>query len=32
MVRLVTYQVPTTRELEDREIKQTGVFTLAIPR
>jgi len=29
LIRLATYQVPTTRELEDREVKQTGVFTLA---
>jgi predicted nicotinamide N-methyase len=28
LVRLADYQVPTTRELEDRPVKQTGVFTL----
>jgi predicted nicotinamide N-methyase len=27
--RLAEYAVPTTRELEDREIKRTGVWTLA---
>jgi predicted nicotinamide N-methyase len=32
LIRLATYQVPTTRELEDREIKQTGVFTWATLR
>ncbi|MBV9279884.1 MAG: methyltransferase [Chloroflexi bacterium] len=28
LIRLADYHVPTTRELEDRPIKQTGVFTL----
>lgn len=27
LVRLADYQVPTTRELEDQEVKQTGVWT-----
>ncbi len=29
LVQLAEYQVPTTRELEDFEIKRTGVWTLA---
>jgi predicted nicotinamide N-methyase len=29
LVRLAEYQVPTTRELEDYEIKRTGVWTFA---
>ena len=29
LVRLAEYEVPTTRELEDREIKRTGVWTFA---
>ena len=29
LVQLAEYQVPTTRELEDREIKWAGVFTFA---
>jgi len=28
LVQLATYSVPTTRELEDREIRQTGVWRL----
>ena len=28
LVQLATYNVPTTRELEDREIRQTGVWRL----
>ena len=28
LIRLADYQVPTTRELEDQEVKRTGVFTL----
>ena len=28
-VRLATYRVPTSRELEDREIRETSVFRLA---
>jgi predicted nicotinamide N-methyase len=28
LVQLSTYSVPTTRELEDREIRQTGVWRL----
>ncbi len=28
LVKLAEYQVPTTRELEDYEIKRTGVWTL----
>ncbi len=28
LVQLATYAVPTTRELEDREIRQTGVWRL----
>lgn len=28
LVQLAEYQVPTTRELEDQEIKRTGVWTL----
>jgi predicted nicotinamide N-methyase len=28
LVRLATYSVPTTRELEDREIRETGVWRL----
>jgi predicted nicotinamide N-methyase len=27
LIRLADYQVPTTRELEDREVKRAGVFT-----
>jgi predicted nicotinamide N-methyase len=27
LIQLADYQVPTTRELEDREVKRTGVFT-----
>ncbi len=27
--QLATYEVPTTRELEDREVKKTGVWTFA---
>lgn len=27
LIRLAAYQVPTTRELEDAEVKQAGVFT-----
>ncbi len=29
LVRLAEYRVPTTRELEDREVKRTGVWTFA---
>lgn len=29
LVRLAEYQVPTTRELEDMEVKRTGVWTFA---
>ena len=29
LVRLAEYQVPTTRELEDMEVKKTGVWTFA---
>ena len=29
LTRLATYSVPTTRELEDREIRETGVWRLA---
>ncbi len=29
LVRLASYEVPTTRELEDREVKKTGVWTFA---
>ena len=28
LVALATYEVPTTREIEDREVRRTGVFTL----
>jgi predicted nicotinamide N-methyase len=28
IVRLATYAVPTPRELEDREIRQTSVYLL----
>ena len=28
LTQLATYSVPVTRELEDAEIKQTGVWTL----
>jgi predicted nicotinamide N-methyase len=28
LTRLATYSVPTTRELEDREIRETGVWRL----
>lgn len=28
LVRLAEYQVPTTRELEDREVKRTGVWAI----
>jgi predicted nicotinamide N-methyase len=30
LVRLAEYRVPTTRELEDQEIKRTGVFTFPL--
>jgi predicted nicotinamide N-methyase len=30
--KLVSYQVPTTRDLEDREIRDTGVYRLALGR
>jgi predicted nicotinamide N-methyase len=30
LIRLAEYQVPTTRELEDMEVKRTGVWTFAI--
>ena len=29
LVRLAEYQVPTTRELEDMEVKRTGVWSFA---
>ena len=29
LARLADYAVPVTRELEDREIKRTGVWTFA---
>jgi predicted nicotinamide N-methyase len=29
LMRLAEYQVPTTRELEDQEVKRTGVWTIA---
>lgn len=28
LIKLITYHVPTTRELEDREIRETGVWRL----
>jgi len=28
LTRLATYSVPTTRELEDREIRETGIWRL----
>jgi predicted nicotinamide N-methyase len=28
LTQLITYYVPTTRELEDREIRETGVWRL----
>jgi predicted nicotinamide N-methyase len=28
LIPLATYEVQTTRELEDREVRRTGVFTL----
>lgn len=31
LIELATYQVPTTRELEDQEIKRTAVYRLAGP-
>jgi len=31
LVRLAEYQVPTTRELEDMEVKKTAVWTLPQP-
>jgi predicted nicotinamide N-methyase len=31
LVRLAEYQVPTTRELEDMEVKRTAVWTFPSP-
>jgi predicted nicotinamide N-methyase len=28
LIRLAIYSVPTTRELEDREIRETGIWRL----
>jgi predicted nicotinamide N-methyase len=28
LIKLAEYQVPTTRELEDMEVKKSGVWTL----
>jgi predicted nicotinamide N-methyase len=32
LVQLAEYQVPTTRELEDVEVKRTGVWTFPASR